>query len=36
MTLSALDQMNDLGVTQDVCFALFVEGDFAKRMNMKQ
>ena len=36
MTMSALEQMNDLGVTQDVWSALFIEGDYVKRMNMKQ
>jgi hypothetical protein len=35
-TLNALKQMNDVGVTNDVCSALFVEGDFVNNLSMKQ
>lgn len=35
MTLSALDQMNDIGVTNDVISALFVEGKFVDNLTMK-
>lgn len=36
MTLNALEQMNDIGVTNDVYSAMFVEGTFAEKLSMKQ
>lgn len=36
MTLNALETMNDIGVTNDVCSALFAEGDFVNNLTMKQ
>jgi hypothetical protein len=36
MTLNALETMNDIGVTNDVCSALFADGDFVNNLTMKQ
>ena len=36
MTISALEQMNDIGVTNDLWSALFSEGTFMNQMSMKQ
>lgn len=36
MTLNALGQMNDIGVSNDVCAALFTEGKFIETLSIKQ
>mmetsp|Transcript_25109 Transcript_25109/g.27868 ORF Transcript_25109/g.27868 Transcript_25109/m.27868 type:complete len:139 (+) Transcript_25109:1129-1545(+) len=36
LTLNALGQMNDIGVTNDICASLFADGSYSEHLTMKQ